>query len=69
MRQGKIPQEVISQEVSNPLNDFVPGLVVQHKSFGEGVIAKEEGNVLVVRFKDDSQRSFMKDICTRQRLI
>ncbi|KGK91287.1 DNA helicase UvrD [Desulfosporosinus sp. HMP52] len=66
--QGKKPQEVISQ-VSTPLSDLVPGLVVQHKSFGEGVILKDEGNMIVVRFKDSSQRSFMKDICAKQRLI
>ncbi|MCO5387535.1 hypothetical protein [Desulfosporosinus sp.] len=69
MRQGKIPLEVISQEISSSLRDFVPGLVVQHKSFGEGVIAREEGNVIVVRFKDGSQCSFMKDIYAKQRLI
>lgn len=67
--QGKNPQEVIPQEVSNPLKDLVPGLVVQHKAFGEGVILKDEGNMIVVRFKDNSQRSFMKDICAKQRLI
>ncbi|SDH47751.1 ATP-dependent helicase [Desulfosporosinus hippei] len=66
--QGKKPQEVISQ-VSTPLSDLVPGLVVQHKSFGEGVILKDEGDMIVVRFKDSSQRSFMKDICAKQRLI
>lgn len=69
VRQGKIPLEVISQEKSSSLREFVPGLAVQHKSFGEGVIAGEEGNVIVVRFKDGSQRSFMKDICAKQRLI
>lgn len=69
VRQGKIPLEVISRESSRSPIDFVPGLAVQHKSFGEGVIAREEGNVLVVRFKDGSQRSFMKDICVKQRLI
>lgn len=69
VRQGKIPLEVISRESFRSPIDFVPGLAVHHKSFGEGVIAREEGNVLVVRFKDGSQRSFMKDICAKQRLI
>ncbi|WP_088186946.1 ATP-dependent helicase [Desulfosporosinus sp. FKA] len=67
--QGKNPQEVIPQEVSSPMSDFVAGLVIQHKSFGEGVIVNDEGNVMVVRFKNGSQRSFMKDICAQQRLI
>ncbi|MGC7871173.1 ATP-dependent helicase [Desulfosporosinus sp. SYSU MS00001] len=67
--QGKNPQEVIPQEVSSPMSDFVAGLVIQHKSFGEGVIVNDEGNVIVVRFKNGSQRSFMKDICAKQRLI
>jgi len=67
--QGKKPQEVTTQKVSTPLSDLVPGLVVQHKSFGEGVIVKDEGTMIVVRFKDSSQRSFMKDICAKQRLI
>ncbi|WP_088224697.1 ATP-dependent helicase [Desulfosporosinus sp. FKB] len=67
--QGKNPQEVIPQEVSGPMSDLVAGLVIQHKSFGEGVIVNDEGNVMVVRFKNGSQRSFMKDICAKQRLI
>ena len=67
--QGKNPQEVIPQEVSTPLSDLVAGLVVEHKSFGEGVIVNDVGNVIVVRFRDGSQRSFMKDICAKQRLI
>lgn len=67
--QGKNPQEVIRQEVSSPMGDLVAGLVIQHKSFGEGVIVNDEGNVIVVRFKNGSQRSFIKDICAKQRLI
>ncbi|AFM40045.1 DNA/RNA helicase, superfamily I [Desulfosporosinus acidiphilus SJ4] len=67
--QGKNPQEVTQQEVSSPMSDLVAGLVIQHKSFGEGVIVNDEGNVIVVRFKNGSQRSFMKDICAKQRLI
>lgn len=67
--QGKNPLEVASQEAANQQGDLVAGLVVQHKAFGEGVIVKEDGNVIEVRFKNGSQRSFMKDICTKQRLI
>lgn len=67
--QGKNPQEVISKEVSNQRSDLVAGLVVEHKVFGEGVIVSDEGNVIVVRFKNGSQRSFMKDICAKQKLI
>lgn len=66
--QGKNPQEMISQEVLNQ-NDLAAGLVVQHKAFGEGVVVKDEGTVIEVRFKNGSQRSFLKDICVRQNLI
>lgn len=49
------------------MSDLVAELVIQHKSFGEGVIVNDEGNVIVVRFKNGSQRSFMKDICAKRR--
>ncbi|ODA41684.1 putative ATP-dependent DNA helicase YjcD [Desulfosporosinus sp. BG] len=67
--EGKKPGEVIRKEASTPQSDLVAGLVVQHKAFGEGVIAKEDGNVIMVRFKDGSQRTFLKDICEKQNLI
>ena len=67
--QGKNPQEILAKEVSNQQNDLVAGLIVQHKAFGEGVIVQDEGNVIVVRFKNSSERSFVKDICAQQKLI
>ena len=67
--QGKNPQEMIAKEASALKNDLVAGLVVQHKAFGEGVIVKDDGNVIIVRFKNGSQRTFMKDICENQKLI
>ncbi|MDP4159279.1 MAG: ATP-dependent helicase [Bacillota bacterium] len=57
--QGKNPQEIITQE----------GSKVQHKAFGEGVIVKEDGTMITVRFNNGSQRSFLKDICEKQTLI
>jgi DNA helicase-2/ATP-dependent DNA helicase PcrA len=48
---------------------LVAGLVVEHKTFGEGVIIKEDGKVILVRFKDGTQRSFLKDICEKLKLI
>jgi len=66
---GKNPEEVIQKEALTLQSDLVAGLVIQHKTFGEGIIAKEDGNVILVRFTDGSQRSFMKDICEKQKLI
>lgn len=66
---GKDPQEISRKEPSTLQSDLVAGLVVQHKAFGEGVIIKEEGNVILVRFKDGTQRSFLKDICDQMKLI
>lgn len=66
--EGKNPQDSISEEVAS-LGDFAPGLVVEHKTFGEGVILREEENMITVRFKDGSQRSFLKEICEKQHLI
>ncbi|MDR3541565.1 MAG: ATP-dependent helicase [Desulfosporosinus sp.] len=67
--EGKKPEEVIRTEESTLQSELVAGLVVQHKVFGEGVIAKEDGNVILVSFKDGSQRTFLKDICEKQKLI
>ena len=66
---GKDPQEIILKEASTLQSDLVAGLVVQHKIFGEGVITRQDGNVIHVSFKDGSQRSFLKDICEKQKLI
>ena len=66
---GKDPQEIILKEASILQSDYVAGLVVQHKAFGEGVIIKVDGNVITVNFKNGSQRSFLKDICEKQKLI
>jgi|GEM_PF-3549326 len=66
---GKNPQEISKNEEPTLQSDLVAGLVVQHKAFGEGVIIKEEGNVILVRFKDGTQRSFLKDICDQMKLI
>ncbi|EHQ91258.1 ATP-dependent helicase [Desulfosporosinus youngiae] len=66
---GKDPEEVSRKEALNLQSDLVAGLVIRHKIFGEGVIAKEDGNMILVRFNDGSQRSFMKDICEKQKLI
>lgn len=67
--QGKNPNEIIIKEASTLSSDLVIGLVVQHKAFGEGVIVKEDGNVIMVHFKNGSQRSFLRDICEKQKLI
>jgi len=66
---GKNPQEISKNEQPTLQSDLVAGLVVQHKAFGEGAIIKEEGNVILVRFKDGTQRSFLKDICAQMKLI
>ncbi|SHJ06077.1 ATP-dependent helicase [Desulfosporosinus lacus] len=66
---GENPEEVIRKETANMTSDFVVGLVIEHRTFGEGIIAKEDGNMILVHFKDGSQRSFMKDICEKQNLI
>lgn len=67
--QGKNPQQIILQGAAEFNSDLAAGSIVQHKAFGEGVIVKEDGNVVVVRFKNGSQRSFLKDICAKQKLI
>lgn len=67
--EGKNPEEGMREETSTIKSELVAGLVVQHKAFGEGVIAKEDGNVILVRFEDGTQRSFLKDICEKQKLI
>ncbi len=68
--EGKNPMKATyKEEMSNDQSDLAAGLVVEHKVFGEGVIVKEEGNVIVVRFLDGSQRTLMKDICESQKLI
>lgn len=67
--QGKSPQEMISKGASNLPTDLVTGVVIQHIAFGEGVIVKDDGPVIEVCFKNGSQRSFMKDICVKQKLI
>lgn len=66
---GKDPQEISQKEESTLQSDLVAGLIVQHKAFEEGVIVKEEGNVILVRFKDGTRRSFLKDICDQMKLI
>jgi len=66
---GKNPQEISKNEEPTLQSDLVAGLVVQHKAFGEGIIINEEGNVILVRFKDGTQRSFLKDICAQMKLI
>ena len=65
---GKNPKDV-PDRVSIDDSDLTAGLVVEHKTFGEGVIVEEHGNVIVVLFKDGSQRTLMKDICEKQKLI
>jgi len=67
--EGKPPQEILQKEAEVLQSDLVAGLVVSHKTFGKGVIVSEVGNVINVRFKDGSQRSFMKDFCEQQKLI
>ncbi|MCB8815500.1 ATP-dependent helicase [Desulfosporosinus shakirovi] len=66
---GENPEEAILKETANMTSDLVVGLVIEHRTFGEGIIAKEDGNMILVHFKDGSQRSFMKDICEKQNLI
>lgn len=67
--EGKNPLDVTPREVSTDSSNLAAGLIVEHKVFGEGVITKEDGNMIIVRFKDGSQRTLMKDICERQKLI
>ncbi|GAB6156762.1 ATP-dependent helicase [Desulfosporosinus burensis] len=67
--QGKNPLDITAKGIENQPSDLVAGLVVQHKAFGEGVIVKDDGNVIMVLFKNGAQRSFMKDICEKQSLI
>ncbi|KJS47445.1 ATP-dependent helicase [Desulfosporosinus sp. BICA1-9] len=67
--QGKNPLDITAKGVENQQSDLVKGLVVQHKAFGEGVIVKDDGNVIMVLFKNGAQRSFMKDICEKESLI
>ncbi|MDA8224173.1 ATP-dependent helicase [Desulfosporosinus sp.] len=66
---GENPEEVIRKETATMTSDLGVGLVIEHRTFGEGIIAKEDGNMILVHFKDGSQRSFMKDICEKQNLI
>ncbi|MDO0825249.1 ATP-dependent helicase [Desulfosporosinus nitroreducens] len=66
---GENPEEVIQKETVTMTSDLGVGLVIEHRTFGEGIIAKEDGNMILVHFKDGSQRSFMKDICEKQNLI
>jgi len=66
----KPSQEImLNREAATLQSNLATGLVVSHKTFGKGVIVSEVGNVINVRFKDGSQRSFMKDICEQQKLI
>jgi len=67
--EGKKPEDVIRTEEPTLQSTLVAGLIVQHKAFGEGVIAQDEGNKILVHFKDGSQRTFLKDICEKQKLI
>ena len=66
--EGKTPNEIILQETPTE-SELVAGLVVEHKAFGEGVIVKADGNMIMVHFKNGTQRSFLKDICEKQKLI
>lgn len=50
-------------------DSFAAGLVVIHKSFGEGVITSDRGNLLTVRFNNGMERLFMRDICEKQNLL
>lgn len=67
--EGKNPKEVTPREVATLQDDWGTGRVVEHRIFGEGEIVKEEGNIIIVRFQDGSQRTFSKEICERQKLI
>lgn len=67
--EGKAPQKILAKEAASLSSDLAAGLVIFHKTFGKGVITYEEGNMIKVRFQDGSQRSFMKDICEKQKLI
>lgn len=69
VREGKKPKDINSNEASLLHEDWGVGSIVEHKTFGEGVIIKEEGNVILVQFQDGSQRTFLKDICEKQNLI
>lgn len=45
------------------------GLMIEHKNFGGGVIVEEDHKILVIRFKNGEQRTFLKEICEREDLI
>ena len=68
VKRGKNPQEIIFEE-KTAQNEWAVGLVVEHKTFGEGVIVKEDDKVILVRFQDGAHRFFMKDICAQKKLI
>jgi len=60
---------VMQGKNTTQISDLVVGLVIEHKTFGEGVIVREDGNMILVLFKNGLQRSFLKDICENQKLI
>jgi DNA helicase II / ATP-dependent DNA helicase PcrA len=54
---------------SNEDNNFGQGLLVVHKTLGRGVITKEEGNMLTIKFDDGKERILLKDMCEKQKLL
>jgi DNA helicase II / ATP-dependent DNA helicase PcrA len=67
--EGKSPLNINMKEILANESDWGEGLVVEHRTFGKGVILKEEKKVIHVRFKDGSERSFLKEICEKLNLI
>lgn len=45
------------------------GVLVFHKTLGRGVITKEEGNTLTIKFNDGKERMLLKDMCEKQNLL
>lgn len=45
------------------------GLVIEHKTFGQGVIVEEDHKVLIIRFNNGTERTFLKEICKKEDLI
>jgi len=50
-------------------DDLCAGLVVIHKSFGEGVITLEQGEVLTVRFENGVEREFLRKFCVENNFL
>lgn len=56
-------------EASASGKGLVPGTTVLHKAFGHGKVIKVERDLVRIRFKDGTERSFLKDLCENENLL